>query len=91
MSQSEASATAKPRHRGWRSISPGIDERSAPPLSEPLISHDELARRLGISTDNLAEERVRGRVDGYRIRGQWRYARWQIDIYLDCNANRLAA
>ena len=35
--------------------------------------------RTGPDTfDALAEERARGRLDGYCIRGQWRYARWQV-------------
>jgi hypothetical protein len=64
-------------------ISLAVEERSAPPLGEPLVSNEELARRLGVSIDTLAEERAQDRLDGYRFHGEWRYSRQQIDAYLE--------
>ena len=72
------------RSDAWYTISLAVEERSAPPLGEPLVSNDELARRLGVSTDILARERAQDRLDGYRIHGQWRYSRGQTDSYLRC-------
>lgn len=71
------------RSEAWHRISLAVEERSAPPFGVPLVSNDELARRLGVGTDTLARERAQGRLDGYRFHGEWRYSRRQIDTYLE--------
>lgn len=59
-----------------------VEELPPPPLAEPLISEAELARRVGLPVDVLIRHRNAGFLRGYRLRGQWRFSRQQMDDYV---------
>lgn len=59
-----------------------VEELPPPPLAEPLISEAELAKRVGLPVDMLIRDRNAGLLRGYRLRGQWRFSRQQVDDYI---------